>query len=1030
MGYKGQLDHDLLDKARRAGYVPEVRVWLQEILPNGRGGPMMRRLEHWTQVSVKREIGNTGTATIALLNRDDRFFRKRFARNIALGPRGQDYLQDMLGRTLRYVRPMNPDRDTAPRSAYEGARDEFQGARKFDAKKEIADYAAFLWDFSGVNVRGEQNEPSAQFSNASIGPDMPRGGPAWKDRDLVDLGLFQRVVIDAKGPDGLWYAWFTGLVTGIQDGYQARSMPAIVLQCKDYWRLLQLSEVALRKGVANVEEIYQSEDIRAQFKGEYGPAYTTSNFLAGLSGAQILHMTLDLANRTYCWLPYAMSKLGLTGYRYDEELLKRRARVDAKLKRTDFFFDEGFFYVPFFDKQSEIYSPYLGATSLRSRASMVYQFGPESIEDPVMTPVNVGPPADDDTEFPVAALDSTLLVDVNIGAGPEGAAYKTMIDGILGLLQIDKVTSDQVVKKVADATFYDVFFDPNGNLVYQIPRYNNLPGDYAVNFEKRRVVQGQVPSATNPAYAPLPTSSSSLEVPETTVATYGEKMKAAGPYTHFDFAPDSDQAQNFAQRFHGNGYVITDIGIRSWNLSSSEEAIVTDVEVPAGYILINEKSQTLTPLARTGRVPLDNVRHLQARFGHRYLKTQQIVIPKEFDQAPTLKAVLDAFALALLNQINGKAVGGTLGLHARPDLDIGRTIFLVERQHLFYLLGVEQTVRYGKSAGTTLTLGYGHDIGQQIPNPWVAVRNVIGSDRPNADAATPGATEQAASGTSATSGVAYGGSSSKAVDTVSSLNPFELTAKGKPLRGLKDLQAKISTASNRKLTNSTLTSLGGRSQWVTQGPDTLLVDAQTSVNKLGLQQPITVTTDMYALARAIASEAGGRPLIEQVAVAWTIYLKAGSGSVFSRITKGKNKTAPPNGPYGTYANQQDGRFVSTAQDPTFKHLLVAQAVINTEVASPVPPGGGYFSPRSQRAIRENVSTPAAAARAAKTLTSSEIVRRRYAGGLAWMPIEGMDTGGFFAFAPGPTPKNPDAKNAYGTQPLEKALAEVRKYDSA
>lgn len=1078
----GMPDYDVLRKAFSSGYVPEVRIWLQEIGPDGRAGPMMRRLEHQTHVSVQRDIIGGGSAVIALSNRDDRFFRKRFKRAEKLGDEGRDYITDIMGRCWHHAGPINPDR--VRHSA-------FEGVRSFATQDDIDDYLNFLFDFSGVNTRRDGNDLAFSGGPGVVGPDAPSGrghrAPLY-DRDLVDLGLMQRIAIDAKGQDGQWYAWFTGVVTGIDDGYRVQDVPTIAIRCRDYMRILQLSEIVVRAGPGASELSNRSFEFRLQSELHGRPLASFCTSLADMTGSQILHFVLDQANRTYCWLPYAMWRLGLGGYRYDDDAFSKAGKaVPGSIKRNFFWHDEGFWYVPFFSGTDEVGSSnktqrliqptYLGQTTLRKWVDRIHVYDKDSIESTTVNSVNPGRPTDTMDSFKVAALDSTLLIDANLESGLQGDAYRFLIESFLGLYQIDRTTSDQVIRKVADATFYDIFFDGNGSLVYQIPKYNNLPGDYNVTFKKRRLVSTVFALNRDDLMAqqiPVVTEAQSFEIPETNTVRYGKGMQDPGPAeeggtsgTHFDFAPDGLNGTNFAWRFHGYNYILTNVGMRSWTLSSAEEPIVTNVEVPGGFGIIKSLGAVADALQLTGRTSMavESVRSLQARFGNRFLRVSQVNLPRDFrGLGANVTPILDSFAQAVMQQFNGKAVTGTVEMSSRSDLDLGLTVLHLERQHVFYVTGIQHQVRYGRGADATtvLQLSYGHDLAQQIPNPWqvageaLTVLKIPSSEfiksirvsikDANGETISDDLIETT-SDVANTAGLAFGGESVAGQPTgVKILDPSGRFEKATPqgLRGFKALQDALGTMSSELLTKSKLIAMPTHPNvlFEEREPGTMMALAKAKAAQIGLGHcPEVMDVEHYTLARVIASEATNRigvlepgdldsnaenRLMQQLIAGYLIWFDGQRSSITGVATRSKLfRLSPPRGPNGAYANQQDVRRVATSKDPTAKHLFVAKWIIENTVASPIPPKCNFFSPKSQKAIRIGTKTRPPVP---KTKASSVVVAAWYEGGVAWLDIPGLNASEKMVFAPGPTKANGNV-NLYGTKSKEEALAFVKKWDS-
>ena len=144
------------------------------------------------------------------------------------------------------------------------------------------------------------------------------------------------------------------------------------------------------------------------------------------------------------------------------------------------------------------------------------------------------------------------------------------------------------------------------------------------------------------------------------------------------------------------------------------------MRVPGGSQLI-KVGDVMQNSFLTGRTNLTFTRKLQQRFGVRPRTTQQILIPELFGNIGNARLLLDAFALGLLQQVNGLGDGGSMLLDPRPDLELGHNINFTERQKLYYINGIGFTWQRGKDSTTTLNLAYGHDWGEEIPNPWSQV---------------------------------------------------------------------------------------------------------------------------------------------------------------------------------------------------------------------------------------------------------------------------------------------------------------------
>jgi len=70
---------------------------------------------------------------------------------------------------------------------------------------------------------------------------------------------------------------------------------------------------------------------------------------------------------------------------------------------------------------------------------------------------------------------------------------------------------------------------------------------------------------------------------------------------------------------------------------------------------------------------------------------------------------------------------GTVGLHQRPDIWPGRTVFLVEEQKLAYVVGATNTFNMSAKSpqDTQLSLQYIHHPSELIGIPWLTATEEI-----------------------------------------------------------------------------------------------------------------------------------------------------------------------------------------------------------------------------------------------------------------------------------------------------------------
>jgi len=797
----GAIAHRHLLDAVNRGFRPTVRVFLQEIGLDGRSGSRVREMKGFSQIRISRQIGSKGSASIVFANLDDRYFQGR-----GEGNNGRQFsgdfekltkraLRNALRPALPYIKEINPLRRTGNENLA------FQGANAFLGDR-LNEYINFVYNFTatqGVKLRrGQLTRTGAQFS------------------DLVTLGLMQRVFIDIVGQDGRVYAGFSGLVSGVTDEYTPGSAPVVTLNCTDLWRLFDIAEIVVKEG-QGVDDPGRSTtdtvkdnlffDVQSRL-GLRNDDYRASIF-QNVPGQVIVHQIMRLTQSTLCFIPNVQLVIQQGVKRFAElfgkfgkgveELLEKniRERTDfpqneevVKIRR-EFFFDDAFWRLP---AEKDLTSAYEGVNPLRrvrpgfvlSRAigsdgtDRVDENGGKIDELRVERPTRPGSrnaarqDGDGivDGDF-IGTLLGELFIDKFIETGTQSIVYRELINSILGPWQVQHSTGTAILRKIMDATFYDMYFTGNGDFVYQIPRYNNFPGEYGIDisFEKKKIVKQQGkndqtgtgtkdanPDGDQQEEPPpgeeeeeVPTTDTAQQVAAATLAaTIGGTAAVAAASAGlkavqsrrgtlpkeileatidfkglrnidsqrgFDYAPGPAP---YPIRFHGFNYVITDLGLRKWSFMQSEEPIITIMRVPGGSHLLSP-SQVILNKNLTGRTDINKTAALQRRFGARARTTQQIFIPNLYGSIGNARVLLDAFAFGLLQQVNGLGDGGTLNLSGRPDLELGHNVVAAERQKLYYITGADYTFSEGKDASSTLTLSYGHDFATEIPNPWSLV---------------------------------------------------------------------------------------------------------------------------------------------------------------------------------------------------------------------------------------------------------------------------------------------------------------------
>lgn len=252
-----------------------------------------------------------------------------------------------------------------------------------------------------------------------------------------------------------------------------------------------------------------------------------------------------------------------------------------------------------------------------------------------------------------------LFIHPKVG---ESKPFKVMLAQVYELFRTETDTALGLLKKIANTTFYDFYCDSLGNLIYQPPQYDNVPGD--------------------------------------------GKQVAHGENYIFD-------SRGYFQEVFGKTREI-----KSVVFSEDEETAVTGVIVPGDWVMA-EIPQVLRDCI-IGMYPrLDDLRQKWSlprvniyKYGIRLFTAQPVI-------GVTVQDVLDRYAKAIYNRLNSMVfkVNVTFDL-PRPDLQLGRTIYFEDRKSLYYLTAIKISYAFGKSATTSLTGSFGHLVYNPIGDVW------------------------------------------------------------------------------------------------------------------------------------------------------------------------------------------------------------------------------------------------------------------------------------------------------------------------
>jgi hypothetical protein len=320
---------------------------------------------------------------------------------------------------------------------------------------------------------------------------------------------------------------------------------------------------------------------------------------------------------------------------------------------------------------------------------------------------------------PVRVFDSTttpedllpkLIIDPQIVRPDAGrlSVYREMFRAAFELYNYENATAGQIGKESAAVFNYEWYEDPRGNINLQAPMYDSLP--------RIRGVNSVVPS----------------EKTVDEVSSLGRQTPDRRNFVSSFLGPDSTDklsTSKFGERYstlpyHDDHYIVDDVGLVSWSLSTSEESIRTFVRVTGqphffnqgedfrlrlntGYTSYNRIKEISTELA-------DLVQKQARRYGLRRFSAPPLNSNSVFGQTE----LLDRLAYAAMVRLNSFASSGTLTLEQRPDIWPARSLLLVERQKLGHVVRVANEFKSRQAHMTILTLANVRHPRERIGIPW------------------------------------------------------------------------------------------------------------------------------------------------------------------------------------------------------------------------------------------------------------------------------------------------------------------------
>lgn len=687
-------------KAQQEGYHPEIRIWLQQLVysealddyttPEG-AGAKLTELRDWTTLQITRSRSGEGQMTVTLPNPRDKYIRVRKPRTrfygsdvtaagemVDTGESLIQYYKNLAKEFLSRNAPLNTEK-----------------LRGSEEQRQI-EYMAKKWLF-GIS---ERSSSEAQVSFLR---------PA---ESVNGIALMQRIFVDIKGEDGQWYAGFSGIISRIDENFDVSGEPTVTLQCRDMLRFFGISQIIL------LLPLWAIKVPRFIQLAKQGYQSTQKNLFSRKKVTEIIYEVTKIIQDSFCY-PAVQSrwevvqKESLAASKAENIRLETndagpeyKAMLEFIGNKDNFWYKHNFWdmQVATVSKPEELMDFY-GMLPLRRKFVEI---------DGSKNWINEGINSVDGQEWNLDNCRAQVCIDSYLKEAEQSIAYQFAIAQTFELIDPGMIRADAICKHAAETMWCDWYADANGDVVFQMAKMNNLPASILCDS---RVIAPSQEEVQEP-----PTASG--QAPKIISRTLGKKpinmtFQPEDGREVYDYSPAPDL---MPMQGHSYNYVLVDESVKGWNIGMSEDSIVTHVTVPFGLQYDVNPGALQDALRFTGYA---EDAFLQGRYGIRCLVSSKIFAGDIVRDDKNGDKIRDAIAEHLMRMVNGGAMAGSIRLINRPDLDVGRTVLLFERQVIGYIDAVNLTVSKGQPITTNLTLSYIHDISRAIPNPWVSVRELL-----------------------------------------------------------------------------------------------------------------------------------------------------------------------------------------------------------------------------------------------------------------------------------------------------------------
>jgi len=527
--------------------------------------------------------------------------------------------------------------------------------------------------------------------------------------EYLIFDLMYRVWIDFRGRDNLyelavpssskttrprWYAGFTGIITTMNESFNPGRESMLSITSQSMAQFFRTTKAITDKGYKPMMK--SAADVTATYQ-----AYTNS-FSQFVDGGAIIGFLIDVVDRTFrstegtiypgpsFWtVPQVEQVIKRDGkfvpkdttgkaIEWINRILKRDYR-GLSHRRPDGGF-AGMASDPNYLNNLTLRDFYENS-SLRVKKSDIIRFlAWKTIYDGIVK----------NEPSIMGYLQSKFTIDEMIRAQSttgdiDSSPYQQMIKDSFGF-ENQRLNADVIMRAVADLMNYHVYFDASGNLIYQKARYDDFPGQEAeVDYDEA------VEENRGHAFIDGDGDQNSLLYQKLGKGKYD---RSKGLY------------------YHGRNYLIGDESLLSWQITHDEKNVLTHVAVPIAlnFVTLPQALQAMEGVAGTVFHP-----DLERKFGTRMV-TGPPIITNSFN-----KQLAEVLAEGILRRSNNTLESVSLVLNTRPDLQLGRTAYLMERRRLYYITSIQNRLIWGQEFKTIVRGEYGHHPTSPIGDPWLLI---------------------------------------------------------------------------------------------------------------------------------------------------------------------------------------------------------------------------------------------------------------------------------------------------------------------